>query len=88
MKGKMFSDPHVGIIASPINSSPTGLMLVPWERLALAEEESYKFRVSRENWAFRHGCVLQANDGCDKCNLEDWDLEYCPFHPSSEVSET
>ena len=49
--------------------------------------DAYRFLEAWEAWTFKYDCVLQANDGCDKCNLEDWNLDWCPFHPSSQ-SET
>lgn len=87
MIAKLLNAPHVGTIASPVNASPCGLMLIPWYRLALTQEEAYAFNVAREKWAFKHGCLLQANDGCDTCNLEEWGLDWCPFQ-STQITES
>ena len=51
------------------------------------QRDAFRFLDAWQSWTVKYGCELQANDGCDKCNLDDWDLDYCPFHTSEKTGE-
>jgi len=50
--------------------------------------DAYRGIQAWENWVIYYGCLEQANNGdneggCEKCNLEDWGIDWCPWHPDA-----